>query len=157
VQLEQRSGRGGRRSTLDEPARRIERHAPDLAEQVARIALLDHDADRLVDQWKPQRLGKRPVHALGFGGGLPFAIDGAEAAREPHLPGRAVGDFEQVLAEVGVVERLRRIARPRQRLHHDAIEAEALLVRVARMEIVDAECRRLGGGAEARHEQNEYG
>ena len=92
-----------------------------------RVALLDDDLHRCGRHREAQRLVERARHRLRLAGGLPLAVDRGEAARVDDAVRGAVDDLEQVLAEVRVVDRPRRIARPGQRLEHQPVEAEALL------------------------------
>ena len=143
MKLEQRPGRNGRGAAFDELVVRIDRETPDLDERVPGIPFLHDDANRLVDERKPERLGKRPIHLLRFGRRLPLAVDRGEASREERLPGGGVGHFEEVLAAIRVVERLCRITGPGQWLDDDAIQAELFLGRVSGVIVVDSHRRRL--------------
>src|SRR5262249_34258327 len=131
VQLDQRSGVGRLGAVGDELVRGIDGERPDVPEGVARIALPERDAHRCVWRGKPQRFRERAIDLLRLGRRLPLAVDGAETARVLHAAGRGISDLEEVLAAVGVVERLGRIAWPRQRLQDDAVEAETLFFLVA--------------------------
>ena len=125
-----------RRGTVDEHVLGVHVRRPDVLELVSRIALPDDHLHGCVRRGKTERLVKRPVHLPGFVGRLPFPIDRGKAARVHHAPG-GVPDFEEVLAQVRPVDRLVHVARPLERLDHDPIDAEQLLLLVPRVVVVE--------------------
>ena len=135
MDLDQRSGIGAG-SANDELVRRIDFRAPDIAKRVPGIALPDDDADGPVWRGESQRLGERAVGVLRLCSCLPLAVDRAEAARVQHGATDRIGDLEEVLAPIGLVDRPRRVARPGQRFEDDAIDAEALFLHVAGVVVV---------------------
>ncbi len=112
---------------------------PDVAELVLRIPLAQDDAHRRVWRGEAKRFVKRPRDLRRFLGRLPLAVDRREASRVQHAASSGILHLEEVLAEVRAIDRLLRIARPLERLDHDAIDAEDLLLGVAGVEVVDAQ------------------
>ena len=86
---------------------------------------------------------ERARYLFRFGGSLPLAIDGRETARKESAVRAPVDDFEEILAEVGVVDRL--APGPRERLDDDAVEADPLVRRAAGVLIVESHRARRDG------------
>jgi len=141
LESDQLAGRR-RRRRVDQQVVGIDHRRPDLPEVVGPVALLDHHLHRRLGARETERLGEGAVHLARLAGRLPLAVDRREAARVQDPPRRAVDHLEAVLAEVGVVDGLAEIPRPRQRFDHHPLEREPLLARVAAVEVVDAQRRR---------------
>jgi hypothetical protein len=62
----------------------------------------------------------------GLAGGFPFSIDAGKSAGVEQAPGLAVGNFEEVLAEVGGVESAGRRSGP-DSFKDQAVESEVFL------------------------------
>ena len=133
-----------RRRALDEHVGRIDSCGPHRLERLRRVAPLHHDVDRPGGRREAQRLLERPVRLRGLGRGHPLAVDRRIAARVKDAAGR-VAHLETVLAEIGVVDRPRRAARPRQRLDHDAVDGEDLGALASGVREIEPHRRRLRG------------
>ena len=137
--------------TVDELVLGVYHSAPDLVEVqlFPLLAFLEDDLHRCGRGREAQRLGKRPVHRLGLIGGDPFAKNRAEAARIQETAAGLIVYLEEVVAKIGVVDRLGQISRPGQRLDDDAVNAEHLLGCVSGVVIVQAH----GGGSRGEDER----
>ena len=152
LQRDQLAGRRRARG-VDQHVGRIDHQRPDLAEVVLPVALLQDDLHRAVGKRgarEAQRLGEGAVDLGSLAGRLPLAVDRRETARVEQAARAAVDHLEEVLAEIRVVDRLRQVSRPRQRLDDHPLEREALLAGVAGVEVVDTQrLRRRRGGSDA--------
>ena len=143
---------GGRRAAVDRPGRPDRRPRDQTSRNAfCRVALLEHDLHRArrARGSAPTR-GSARLRLLGLVRRLPLAVDAGEAARvEERVGSWRVEHLEEVLAEVRVVDRAVRRARPRA-LEHEAVEREALLGRAAGVEVVErAACAAAAGAAAA--------
>ena len=78
------------------------------------------------------------IQRLRFARGFPFPIDGGKSAGVEHLTRLAIPNFEQVFPQVRIIDRLPQVAGPPQRLHHNTIQTEHFLGRIAGVVIVDS-------------------
>ncbi len=137
-EFQHRPGRR-RRGPIDEDVGRVDEQRPHLAKRVPCVPFLQHDLHGSGRHREAQRLLERASRRLGLPRRFPLAVNRREAARVDDAVARAVDDLEQVLAEIRVVHRPRRVARPRRRLDDDAVEREHLGRCGAGVVVVDAE------------------
>ena len=83
---------------------------------------------------------KSAVQLFRFVSCFPFAVNGTEPAGVEDSVAFAVADFEDVLAEVGFVDRGFWASRPRLRFDGDAIDTEKLLRCISGVEIIEPHC-----------------
>ncbi len=135
--------RAGRRRPMHEHARWIDVGCPHILELVPCVSLPNDNRDRSIRCWKSQRFVKGPVDLGCFIRRFPLTVDRRKPARVQDAPLR-VAHLEEILPQVGAVDRLVGIAGPLERLDDDPIEAEYLLLGVAGMVVIHAQ--RLGCG-----------
>ena len=109
------------------------------AERVPRVALLDDDLHRPARRREPQRLARTSDTAPSLRPSSPTRRRSrrSRASRGRGSASRSITSkkyLPRFVSSIGA----RRIARPLERLEHDAVEAEALLRRVARVVVVHA-------------------
>jgi hypothetical protein len=85
---------------------------PDLLEGVLLVALLDQNLDRPRRQREAQRLVEGAMSLPRLAGGLPLAVDRGEAPRVEEPAAAGLANLEEVLTQVGVVDRPVRVSRP---------------------------------------------
>jgi hypothetical protein len=138
---------------------RIHHDRPDLAEFIARAALLDHHLHWESGRGEADAFGKGATLLLRLAGGLPLAVNAGEAAGIDHSIGGAIQHLEVVLPEIALVNPAIERAGPRA-LQDNAIEREVLLRGHAGVDIVQPQSPRardlggnLGGGGNIRKKE----
>ena len=120
----------------------VDEGAPDLAEEVPPVALLQDDLHGAERPGESQRLAERPVGLPRLGGRLPLGVDRGVAARPEEAARRRVEDLEAVRPEPEPVVGPREAPGPGA-VVHDAVDDDDLGPLASGAEEVDA--HRLGG------------
>ena len=97
-------GFGGVRLTAREPGSISVAH--NSRNIFALVTFLDDDANGVVRPWEPHRFMERPIRRPNVRRGLPLAVDGSKAARIDGAVGCSLDDLEEILAEIGRVDRV---------------------------------------------------
>ena len=119
----------GRARAIDRRIPGVDRHRPRLVEEPVVAALLQDDLRGTRRLREAERLVEGAERPLGLIGRLPLAADAREAARVEGAVGGSVDHLEEVLAQVGVVDRTGRGCRPTGPRARDRPWRSALLSR----------------------------
>ena len=129
-----------RRCTLDEHPVRVDDRFPNRLEGLRGVAMLHCDANGRRRTRKAQRFVKAPMRIAGFFRGCPLAEDRRVSARVQQASA-GLAHLESVCAGVCVIDRARGIARPGERLEHDAVDREHLEAATSRVHEIDPQRR----------------
>ena len=136
--LDQRSGRRLGRRGVHEHVLGINRDGPHIAPGIGRAALPDRHCHRCGRHRKAHGLVERLGNGLRFFGRDPLVVDRPKPARVEKLLRRRITHIESVSAVLehvlGAIDR----ARPRRRFDDGLVQAEKLLLAVARVKVIDA-------------------
>ena len=136
---------GGGAGAVDGGVGGIDCDGPEFVEGILAVAALDHDLHGSGGGREAQRLGKLAAHGGGFRGILPFPEDTGEAARIEHAIGFGIEHFEEIFAEVGVVDGAVEAAGPGT-FEDYGVERHLLLGGGAAVEAIDAHGAGIGRG-----------
>ena len=114
-------------------------------ESVLGIPFLQQDLDRAIGGGKAQGLLEGAGGAFGFLGALPLTVDAGETSGEEQPVGDPVADFEEVPAQVALVQVLGGVAGPGQGLPHHPVQGEDFRRGCAAVVVVDPQRGRRGG------------